>query len=118
MDKCNLSKVSRLLFFVSLTSIFLSATAVGADPNCGTVPCIAVLGDSTVNCGTDGIPPALWLYNHAPRAATVTLKISGAGAPYNQDYPVAARDKLFLGCSGSVSHAQHISYSVQHVVWH
>jgi hypothetical protein len=94
-----------------------NATHAQAPPNCGKMPCIAVLS-STENCGTYGIPPAVDLVNHAARAATVTIRTNDGGHVSTGDYQIGPNTKLFLGCSGSVTNGHHVTYSIASTVWH
>lgn len=94
-----------------------NAVKAQAPPNCGTVPCMAVLS-SNEKCGTYDIPPAMDLVNHAPRGATVTLRMNDGGTPTSGNYEIGPNTKIFLGCSGSTLNGKHVSWSITTIKWH
>jgi hypothetical protein len=93
----------------------------GGTPNCGAVPCVSIIPDATTSCGTYGIAPAMYLFNHANRAATIQVVVSitqnGQTSTSTPTYNQGPDSKAFLGCSGDTNSGQRVRYSVGSVSW-
>lgn len=88
-------------------------------PNCGSVPCISVLGDQqNKSCGSH---TAMVLVNHATKAATVKIQVTIQGNTTQMrvdNIEAAAGSSQFIGCSGSDYPLYRTSYTIVSVIWH